>query len=255
MDWIEIGILTTALIAGFFGLRSETWDKKAKGFKKLTVIGRWIGLLMIVSFVLAIAKGVRDGRADEQKESQRTALSNEVSSTRVLLGSAHGTITQLNTTILALSSNNNYLIEESIQRLPVPQDGFQLVIKTAKIAGKADAGTDAPVYARLKGTKRSSGWLRLNTQGNDFEEGASNTFFPPLTPALGELTHIDLKRDAAPGDAGWRFESCRIADLKRAERIYEVKLKNPNGGWLHSDKDKGGLSRTFPLMLRNAAKD
>jgi hypothetical protein len=75
-------------------------------------------------------------------------------------------------------------------------------VKTMNISG---AGTDANVWLKVFGTKGQTGYLPLETFGDDFERGSVDTFAITAND-LGAITRLCLRVDDAGLFPDWSVE-------------------------------------------------
>ena len=198
------------------GLTSKTWDENNRGFRKLTTIGVFSALFLMLSFILGISKYRVEKAAREAADRKAEDYQQQL-----------------------------------IQRSGKEEDLFEIVIRTGRYrAKKSNAGTDSPVYITLSGQSGESGLIRLDTKNvNNFIAGKMDTFTRDTKP-LGILTNITFRCDlgATPDDAGWLIRSCIVTDLKRRDRVY---LANIDGQLeLNQDKKLGGEKRSVALVLK-----
>ncbi|MDN9012880.1 PLAT/LH2 domain-containing protein [Brevibacillus laterosporus] len=78
---------------------------------------------------------------------------------------------------------------------------YALTITTADVE---DAGTNSNIYAQLIGTGGSSPQVLLDRPGyNDFERGATDTYYISADQNLGTITSIKMYTDGTGYKPGW----------------------------------------------------
>lgn len=78
---------------------------------------------------------------------------------------------------------------------------YALTITTADVE---DAGTNSNIYAQLIGTDGSSPQVLLDRPGyNDFERGATDTYYISADQNLGTITSIKMYTDGTGYKPGW----------------------------------------------------
>ncbi len=92
---------------------------------------------------------------------------------------------------------------------------YEVFVRTGD---KSGAGTDANIEIKIIGKKGRTEWHTLNPHidGNAFEKNDEDTAIVWDKTDVGEVTHIQLKRDNAGFGPGWYLESIGIGRTKFA---------------------------------------
>ena len=146
---------------------------------------------------------------------------------------------------------------------------YKITLKTADVSG---AGTDADVYVILKGTAGETEKIDLDSDGDNFEQGKTDTFLRGTNRFIGELWGVELGHDDSGGGSGWKPES--IAIYPGEGRSDQSAPSNDTGGytggwglgslfrspinkWLSSDNDgwQGAGEESLKIELGTRPKE
>jgi len=107
-------------------------------------------------------------------------------------------------------------IDKELENLPGKTSNFQEELKQSQIytykvkvltGSRSGAGTDDPVYVRLKGTIGDSFEIRLNHSGDDFQKGKWDNYGPYFFGNIGTIKGIKVRK---PSSDGWYLEKVVI---------------------------------------------
>lgn len=119
-------------------------------------------------------------------------------------------------------------------------DGEHVYAVRVKTGIQAGSGTAANVFLTIHGADGSTGEIKLDNRGNDFKPGALDTYRVTTTAALGDLTQVRIRHDAAGLLDGWYLDSVSIERISD-HRTWEF----PCDRWLDKGKDDGKIDRTL----------
>ena len=105
--------------------------------------------------------------------------------------------------------------------------GYNITVVTGSDRGH---GTDAKVFITLHGDKGSSERTALREDPDNFQEGSEDVFAVE-SPALGELTKIDIEHDDSQAASAWYLVKIVVRD-----NITKTKKYFHFNDWLASDR-------------------
>jgi hypothetical protein len=114
---------------------------------------------------------------------------------------------------------------------------YRVNVYTGNLSPLAGAGTDANVYITLYGDKASSDELSLDNAGNNFEQGAVDTFALYLGE-LGNIESIKVRHDNKFPFPGWYLDRVSIRNEDT-----DQEWTFPCNRWLARDEDDGEIER------------
>ncbi len=104
---------------------------------------------------------------------------------------------------------------------PASAVDYTVKVKTGDVES---AGTDGYVWANLRGTGGTSGWLRLDNSRDNFERGQLDTFSFTLSD-LGRITSIDISFEKSGDSSDWYLDKVTVVDDSES-RVF------PYYGWI-----------------------
>ncbi|ELP62149.1 PLAT/LH2 domain-containing protein [Streptomyces turgidiscabies] len=114
---------------------------------------------------------------------------------------------------------------------------YRVNVHTGNLSPLAGAGTDANVYITLYGDKDGSDELNLDNAGNNFEQGAVDTFALHLAD-LGDLQRVRVRHDNKFPFPGWYLDRIFIRNEDTNQE-----WTFPCNRWLAQDEDDGEIER------------
>jgi hypothetical protein len=116
---------------------------------------------------------------------------------------------------------------------------YRVNVYTGNLSPAAGAGTDANVYITLYGDLASSDELSLDNAGNNFEQGAVDTFTLRLRD-LGPLKQVRIRHDNKFPLPGWYLDRIFIRNEES-----DQEWTFPCNRWLAQDEDDGEIERVL----------
>jgi hypothetical protein len=111
---------------------------------------------------------------------------------------------------------------------------YKVEVKTGDIRG---AGTDANVFLQLFGEHGDTGEQKLESSGNNFERGHTDTFGLEAVD-LGEITKARIGHDGSGFGSGWFLDNIVVtAESTNKQWIFNC------GRWLDKGEDDGQIVR------------
>ena len=123
-------------------------------------------------------------------------------------------------------------LKKMLTHLPVMK--YKVQVKTGDIRG---AGTDANVFLQLFGEHSDTGEQKLESSGNNFERGHTDTFGIEAVD-LGEITKARVGHDGSGFGSGWFLDNIVVtAETTNKQWIFNCSR------WLDKGEDDGQIVR------------